>query len=103
MSSWTGDDDGDYLGPALWSQQDPEFNTNFPVLDKRDFKFMCDVRKYTPNQMVNWPRCVHGEFCVMQVYQRWNNFGRRFWHCLVVTSMGKKNSLPSTLHHYMIY
>jgi hypothetical protein len=30
---------------------------------------MCDVRKYAPNQTVNWPRCAHGEFCVMQVYQ----------------------------------
>jgi hypothetical protein len=27
-------DDDDSIGPALWSQQDPEFNTNFPVLDK---------------------------------------------------------------------
>jgi hypothetical protein len=42
---------------------------------------MRDVRKYTPNQTVNWPRCAHGEFCVMQIYQGWDNFGRRFWHC----------------------
>jgi hypothetical protein len=44
--SWTGDDDDDSLGPALWSQQDLEFNNNFLVLDKRDFKSMRDVRKY---------------------------------------------------------
>jgi hypothetical protein len=83
MSYWTGDDDDDddSLGPALWSQQDPEFNNNFSVLDKRDFKSMCDVRKYAPNQMVNWPRCALSEFCVMQVYQGWDNSGRRFWHC----------------------
>jgi hypothetical protein len=80
MSSWTRADDDDSIGPAPWSQQDPEFNTNFPVLDKRDFKSMRDVRKYAPNQMVNWPRCAHGEFCVMQVYQRWDNSGCRFWH-----------------------
>jgi hypothetical protein len=49
----------------LWSQQDPEFNTNFPVLDKRDFKSMRDVRKYAPNQTVTRSRCAHGEFCVM--------------------------------------
>jgi hypothetical protein len=61
--------DDDSIGPTLWSQQDPQFNTNLPVLDKRDFKSMCDVRKYVPNQTVNWPRCAHGEFCVMQVYQ----------------------------------
>jgi hypothetical protein len=54
MSSWTGtDDNNDSLGPALWSQKDPEFNTNFPVLGKRDFKSMRDVRKYAPNQTVN--------------------------------------------------
>jgi hypothetical protein len=73
MSSWTGDDDDDSLGPALWSQQDSEFNNNFPVLDKRDFKTMHDVTKYAQNQMVNWPRCAHGEFCVMHVYQGWEN------------------------------
>jgi hypothetical protein len=53
MSSWTEADDDDSLDPALWSQQDPEFNTYFPVLDKRDFKSMRDVRKYAPNQTVN--------------------------------------------------
>jgi hypothetical protein len=53
MSSWTRANNDYSLGPALWSQQDPEFNTNFPVLDKRDFKTMRDVRKYAPNQMVN--------------------------------------------------
>jgi hypothetical protein len=81
MSSWTKADDDDSLGPALWSQQDPELNTNFPVLDKRDFKPMRDVRKYALNQTMNWSRCAHGEFCVMQVYQGWDNSGRRFWHC----------------------
>jgi hypothetical protein len=81
MSSWIRADDDDSLGPALWSQQDPEFNTNFLVLDKRDFKSMRDVRKYAPDQTVNWPRCAHGEFFVMQVYQGWDNSGRCFWHC----------------------
>lgn len=79
MSSWSGDDAS--FGPALWTEQDPEFRSNFPVLGKRDFQSMRDVRSYAPNQPVNWPRCAHGEFCVMQVYQGWNNSGRRFWHC----------------------
>jgi hypothetical protein len=69
MSSWTEADDDDSIGLVLWSQQDPEFNTNFLVLDKRDFKSMRDVRKYAPNQTVNWSRCAHSEFCVMQIYQ----------------------------------
>jgi hypothetical protein len=55
----------EFIGPTLWSQQDPEVNTNFPVLDKRDFKSMHDVRKYTPNQTVSWQRCAHSEFYVM--------------------------------------
>jgi hypothetical protein len=53
MSSWTGDDDDDSLDPALWSQQDPEFNNNFPVLDKIDFKSISDARNYAPNQTMN--------------------------------------------------
>jgi hypothetical protein len=101
MSSWTGADDDDSIGPAPWSQQDPEFNTNFPVLDKRDFKSMRDIRKYTPNQTVNWPRCAHGEFCVMHVYHGWDNFGRRL--LALLTSMGRQNSMTSILHHFMIY
>jgi hypothetical protein len=32
MSSLTGADDDDSISLALWSQQDPEFNTNFPIL-----------------------------------------------------------------------
>jgi hypothetical protein len=81
MSSWTLAADDDSLGPALWSQQDLEFNNNFPVLDKRDFKSIRDVRKYAQNQTVSWSRCAYGEFSVMQVYQGWDNSGRRFWHC----------------------
>jgi hypothetical protein len=81
MSSWIEDDDVDSLGPTLWSQQDPEFSSNFLVLNKRDFKSMRDVRKYAPNQTVNWPRCAHSEFCVMQVYRGWDNSGRLFQHC----------------------
>ena len=79
MSSWSGDDET--VGPTVWTEQDPDFKGNFPVLDKRDFRSMRDVRSYAPNQPVNWPRCAHGEFCVMQVYQGWNHSGRRFWHC----------------------
>ena len=79
MTSWSGDDDS--LGSASWTEQNPNFKDNFPLQEKRDFKSMRDVRSYAPNQPVNWPRCAHGDFCVMQVYQGWNNSGRRFWHC----------------------
>jgi hypothetical protein len=79
MTSWSGDDHG--FGLELRSEQDPEFKDNFPVQGKRYFKSMCEVRSYAPMQTVQWPRCSHNEFCVMQIYQGWNNSGHRFWLC----------------------
>jgi hypothetical protein len=66
MTSWSGDNDS--FGPALRSEQDPDFKANFPIQDKIDFKSVHDVRSYTPNKPVQWSRCVDNEFCVMQVY-----------------------------------
>jgi hypothetical protein len=65
----------------MWHQQSEDFEANFPLKGKSDFRLMRDVRSYAPKQTVLWPRCSHGEFCVVQVYQGWNNSGRRFWHC----------------------
>jgi hypothetical protein len=76
MTSWSGDEHD--FGPQLWHQQSPYFEANFPLKGKNDFSLMREVRSYTPKQTVLWPRCSHGEFCVMQVYEGWNNFGRRF-------------------------
>jgi hypothetical protein len=56
------------FGSQLWSQQDPKFSDNLPVQAKSDFKSMREVRSYAPNKPVQWPRCAHGEFCVIQVY-----------------------------------
>jgi hypothetical protein len=78
MASWSGDEHG--FGPELWHQQLEEFVANFPLKGKSDFRSMRDVRSYAPKQMVLWPS-VHMVFYVMQVYQGWNNSGRRFWYC----------------------
>jgi hypothetical protein len=51
----------------------------FPLKGKSDFRSIRDVRSYALKQTALWPSCSHGEFCVMQVYQGWNNSGRRFW------------------------
>jgi hypothetical protein len=73
---------GEYgCGPEFWEEQDPEFKGEFPILQKRDFRSMCEVRSYAPNKLVLWPTCSHGERCVMQVYEGWGNYSRRFWHC----------------------
>jgi hypothetical protein len=79
MASWSGDEYG--CGPEFWEEQDPEFKGEFPILQKRDFRSMCEVRSYAPNKLVLWPTCSHSEHCVMQVYEGWGNYGRRFWHC----------------------
>jgi hypothetical protein len=41
---------------------------------------MCEVRNYAPKKSVLWPRCSHRQFCMMQVYEGWNNSGCCFWH-----------------------
>jgi hypothetical protein len=67
MASWSGD--GHDFGPELWHQQSEDFEANFPLKGKSDFRSMRDVRSYAPKQAVLWSRCSHVEFCVMQVYR----------------------------------
>jgi hypothetical protein len=94
MAMWTGLGDntelfwavlshgGEYgCGLEFWEEQDLESKGEFPVLHKRDFRSMREVRSYAPNKPVLWPTCSHGERCVMQIYEGWGNYGRRFWHC----------------------
>jgi hypothetical protein len=78
MASWSGDEQ-DFC-PEFWHHQSQDFEANFPLKGKSNFRSMCDVRSNTLKQTMLWPRCSHGEFCVMQVYEGWKNSGRRFWH-----------------------
>jgi hypothetical protein len=66
------------FGPELWHQHSEDFEANFPLKGESDFRSIRDVRSYALKQTVLWPRCSHGEFCVMQVYEGWNNSGCRF-------------------------
>jgi hypothetical protein len=79
MASESGGEYG--CGLEFWEEQDQEFKGEFPVLHKRDFRSMREVRSYAPNKPVLWPTCSHGERCVMQVYEGGGNYGRRFRHC----------------------
>jgi hypothetical protein len=78
MTSWSWHEHG--FGPEMWHQQSPDFEANFQLKGKSDFSSMCEVRSYAPKQTVMWTRCSHGEFCVMEVYEEWNNSVRHFWH-----------------------
>jgi hypothetical protein len=79
MASRSGGEYG--CSPYFWEEQDPEFKEEFLVMHKRDFRSMREVRSYAPNKLVLWPTYSHGGRCVMQVYEGWGNYGRRFWHC----------------------
>jgi hypothetical protein len=78
MASGSGGKYG--YGPESWEEQNPEFKEEFSILQKRDFRSMREVRSSAPNKPVLWPTCSHGERCMMQVYEGWGNYGRRFWH-----------------------
>jgi hypothetical protein len=42
--------------------QSPDFEVNFNTKTR-----MTSVRCYTLKQTILWPRCLHGEFCMMRV------------------------------------
>jgi hypothetical protein len=72
MASGRGGEYG--CGPEFWEEQDPEFKGEFPILQKRDFLSMREVRSYAPNKPVLCPTCSHGERCMMQVFEDWGNY-----------------------------
>jgi hypothetical protein len=81
MDPLSGEDSS--LGPDLWTEHDPECKEYFPPREKSYFRSLRDVRPYDLKKPVKWPRCMHNELCVMQVYEGVGLYysGRRFWHC----------------------
>jgi hypothetical protein len=71
------------LGPDLWTEQDLECKEYFPPSEKSYFQSLCVVRLYDWKKPLKWPRCMHNELCVMQVYEGvgLHYSGRLFWHC----------------------
>jgi hypothetical protein len=76
-------DEDSSLSPDLWTEQDPECEEYFPPREKSYFRSLRDVRPYDPKKPVKWPRCMHNELCVMQVYEGVGLYysGHRFSHC----------------------
>ena len=71
----------DALGPDMYLEASEEFLEHFPLQEKRDFGPNNPLRTYERRKPVKWPKCVHGENCIVQVNQGEIDGGRRFWRC----------------------
>ena len=58
----------------------PDPLENFPLKGKKDFCPPSKLRPYD-NMKEEWPKCCHGENCVVQVYDSGLHGGRRFFRC----------------------
>ncbi|CAN6314808.1 unnamed protein product [Urochloa humidicola] len=68
---WEGDLGPEYFGEAVWE---------FPVESKSDFPKDKSLRQYD-NRKEDWPKCMHGEDCLVQIITNHAHGGRRFYKC----------------------
>jgi hypothetical protein len=66
----------DSLGP--YSFEEPI--EQFPLESKSDFTRERPLKSYD-NRTEDWPKCRHGEDCVVQMYNDFDGGGRRFFRC----------------------
>ena len=64
------------LGPDLF----PEPIFEFPAQSKREFNRETPLRWYD-NRKEDWPKCRHGEDCLVQMCTDGMDGGRRFFKC----------------------
>jgi len=64
------------IGPELFSEAVYEF----PVESKSDFTKDSPLRGYD-NRREDWPKCMHGENCLVQMCAEGTYGGRRFFKC----------------------
>ena len=65
------------VGPEIY----PEPVFEFPVQSKSEFTTTKPLRGYD-NRKEEWPKCMHGEDCVVQMMIEGEDGGRRFFKCL---------------------
>ena len=53
---------------------------HFPVENKSDFTKECHRGGYD-NRKEDWPKCRHGEDCLVQMFTEGLDGGRRFFKC----------------------
>ena len=64
------------VGPEIY----PEPVFEFPVQSKSEFTTTKPLRGYD-NHKEEWPKCMHGEDCVVQMMIEGEDGGRRFFKC----------------------
>jgi len=69
-------EDGPTVGPEFFGEAVYEF----PVECKSDFTKDSPLRGYD-NRREEWPKCSHGEDCVVQMITEGTYRGRRFFRC----------------------
>ncbi|KAJ1256958.1 hypothetical protein BS78_K261700 [Paspalum vaginatum] len=73
--------DDESLGPTYYPEPHQHFLEHFSLQDKSDFGPNSPLRPYERRKPVHWLRCMHGEYCIMQVHHDDIHGGRRFWRC----------------------
>ena len=72
--------------PVVWPRSYgpdwyPDPLENFPLQGKKYFRTPSRLRPYD-NRKEEWPKCCHGDNCVVQVYSNGGlHGGRRFFKC----------------------
>ena len=69
---WEGSLGLDFFEEALYER--------FPVESKSDFTKETPLRGYD-EQKEEWPKCMHGEDCLVQMFTKGIDGGRRFFKC----------------------
>ena len=64
------------LGPDFFEEPVDQF----PPGSKSDFTKECPLRGYD-NQKEDWPKCMHGEDSLVQMFTEGMDGGRRFFKC----------------------
>ena len=70
---WEGPLGPDFFEEALYER--------FPVESKSDFTKETPLRGYDERKE-EWPKCMHGEDCLVQMFIEKIDRGRRFFKCL---------------------
>ena len=64
------------LGPDFFDKLVYQFRPE----SKSDFTKDCSLRGYD-NRKEDWPKCMHGEDYLVQMFTEWIDGGRRFFKC----------------------
>jgi hypothetical protein len=68
------------VGRGLGPEQFTEALERFPEQSKSEFNSDMPLKNYDKRRE-DWPKCMHGEDCLVQMYGEGMEGGRRFFKC----------------------